>query len=261
MLKNKYFYVFVMSFSHSLKNIKSTVGLGLFLVICLIVFANLWEVLSIKTSFLSISQSQLLWYIALNEWILIAIPRVDREIQSDFESGRLQRCLNQPISYLGYSFFDALGTYIVNLIGLALITLVAMLFLSDGIDLSFLNWLTFVFLAFFSGVLGIIYLSVIGLFSFWVHDTDPLAWIWEKLLFALGGLILPLSLYPDWIQKIANYSPFSMILGGRSALIFNPSWENIGSVFTTMAVWFFLGIFFMIFLYRKGIKNLMKTGD
>src|SRR6185436_6477540 len=35
-----------------------------------------------------------------------------------------------------------------------------------------------------------------GLLAFWLGDIAPVYWIWQKLSFVLGGLLLPLTYYP-----------------------------------------------------------------
>lgn len=261
MRKNKYFQIFSTSFLHSFKNIKTVIGLGLFLVICLIIFANLWQIIAVKTKSITFDQSQLLWYVALNQWILIAIPRIDRNIQSDYESGRLEGYLTQPISYLGYTISDALGSFMMNFLGLATITTIAIFFLGANFDFSILQWFCFIILGFVSGLLGIVFLSVIGLFVFWLNETDPISWVWEKLLFALGGLILPLSFYPDFLHEIARFTPFSLILGARSSLAFDFSIQKVLQLLFLMVIWLAIGVFSMKILYKKGVKRLLVNGE
>jgi hypothetical protein len=41
----------------------------------------------------------------------------------------------------------------------------------------------------------------IGLLDVWGQYARPVYWIWQKSLFVLGGLMLPLSLYPSWNAK------------------------------------------------------------
>jgi ABC-2 type transport system permease protein len=48
----------------------------------------------------------------------------------------------------------------------------------------------------------------IGLLAFWLHDVAPVYWVWQKLMFVLGGLLLPLELYPAFIQRVAAFTPF-----------------------------------------------------
>ena len=53
-------------------------------------------------------------------------------------------------------------------------------------------------------MLAVLSTAAIGLSAFWIVDTSPVYWIWQKLAFVLGGLLLPLELYPDWLRALAR---------------------------------------------------------
>ena len=56
--------------------------------------------------------------------------------------------------------------------------------------------------------------AAIGCLAVWMQDVSPIYWVWQKAAFLLGGLVLPLSLYPDWLHAIARWSPFAALLYG-----------------------------------------------
>jgi ABC-2 type transport system permease protein len=70
----KYLVLFQFAFMHGLKNYKALVGLALFLIACLLIFAYLWDIAAARMGTLAFQADQLLWYSAFNQWILIAIP-------------------------------------------------------------------------------------------------------------------------------------------------------------------------------------------
>ena len=82
----------------------------------------------------------------------------------------------------------------------------------------------------------------------------------EKLLFIFGGLILPLSIYPDWMQKIAHLTPFPSILGARSALALEANPYQIFWVGLSLIAWGLFGLFCVSLCYRKGLKILNIEG-
>src|SRR5579885_1529491 len=109
----KYTTIFRLSVIHSLKNYKALIGLSIFLVTCLLIFANLWKIAGAKQGTVSLDPNQLLWYIAFNEWILISLPDIQYDVEEDLRSGKLAYLLPRPISYLGSKFAEALGTLFV----------------------------------------------------------------------------------------------------------------------------------------------------
>ena len=63
-----------------------------------------------------------------------------------------------------------------------------------------------------ASTIGLLFVGLIGLSGVWLHDVTPAYWIWQKLTFVLGGLILPMEIYPPWLQRIAECTPFHAML-------------------------------------------------
>src|SRR5262245_37319895 len=61
----------------------------------------------------------------------------------------------------------------------------------------------------------------IGLLAFWLEDVSPVYWVWQKLLFMLGGLMLPLELYPHVVQRAALFTPFPAMLALPASFMLN----------------------------------------
>lgn len=257
---DKYLKVFLISCRHTWRNKKALVGLSLFLIICLLIFAHLWEVISMKGGLTNMNSQELLWYIALNQWVLVAIPRTERVIESDFRSGNLAYLITRPISYLGYIFIESCGQALIYTTVLGIVTFSFTWFLVGSITFSGWGIVVALVSGFFATILGIIFKMNIGLLSFWMHDVDPVSWIWEKSLFALGGLLLPLSAYPIGWQIVAKYTPFSVILGGRSALALKHSEIASYELIIGLVFWIIFGGLLARVLYQRGLKIITVEG-
>ena len=242
-----------------MKNYKGLVGLALFLLTCLLVFAHLWKIAAVKIGAAHLDPNRLLWYIALNEWVLISIPDLQNDMEQDLRSGRLAYLLPRPISYLGSVFCEGLGMSVhLTVLGTA-----AFLFAwwqAGTFPFSAFGVIVLVALGILAGVLGLIFQMIVGLSAFWLQEVAPFNWIWEKMLFALGGLILPLTVYPLWIQKIAYWTPFPAILGQRSALALDFSAPEILHVTVSLLGWGLLGAGCLLLLYRRGLRILNIEG-
>ena len=256
----KYVKTFTLSFSHTLKNRKSLAGLSVFLIACLVIFSNLWKVLAAQINVFHLDPKELLWYIALNEWILISIPRPEREIEMDLRNGKLAYSLPKPISYPVAIFCESFGIYCVNLLVLGIVAFGFTWLQVGGLPVSLSTFPFIGLTALLAGGVGIIFQMIIGLFALWIREIEPLVWIWEKLLFALGGLLLPLSVYPPLWQTVAKYTPFPYILGERSALVIHNEFSFIFVVIAALVFWGIAGIACLSFLYRKGLKILNMEG-
>lgn len=256
----KYFAIFILSSSHALKNYKAWIGLSIFLMTCLLIFAHLWKIAAAKTGAIHLNPEQLLWYIAFNEWVLIAIPDVEAEMAEDLRSGKLAYLLPRPISYLGATFAEAMGTLTVNLLVLGIVAFVFSYIQVGILPFPAYGLLLTIVLGFMAGTLGVIFQMIIGLSAFWLKEVEPFYWIWEKLLFMFGGLILPLAVYPEWMQTFAKFTPFPAILGGRSALALDLTFERTLVIFVSLVLWILISFLILKFLYRRGMRILNIEG-
>lgn len=257
---SKYLAIYRLSFIQAIKNYKFLIGLAIFLLTCMIIYANLWKVAAARVGIVSYTAEQLLWYIAFNEWVLIAIPDLQDEMEADLRTGRLAYQLPRPISYIGSIFASAMGALTVNLTFLGLVTFLFTWQQTHYLPFTPSEFVLAIFLGLGAGILAILFRMLVGLTGFWLHEVDPFFWIYEKSLFMFGGLMLPLTIYPVWMQTIAQYTPFPVILGGRSALALGFDATKLLSIVATMATWIVLTLTGVIFLYRRGLKILNIQG-
>ena len=257
---NKYLALFHLSIVQGIKNYKSLIGLSIFLVMCLIIFSHLWKIAAARAGATFLVADQLLWYIAFNEWVLIAIPDIQYDIEHDLRSGRLAYLLPRPISYLGAKLSEGLGFLLLNLTVLGFVAFSFTWLWVGHLPFPFWTFCIVLLIGILSGLTALIFQILIGLSAFWVHEVAPFNWLWEKLLFVLGGLILPLSVYPIWMQNIAFWTPFPAILGARSALAFNFNSDQILTVIASLGVWCLIGWMLLSFVYRKGLRIVNIEG-
>lgn len=257
---HKYISIFRLSFTHTLRNYKALIGLSLFLITCLVIFAYLWKIAAAKVGAVDLDPEHLLWYIAFNEWVLISIPDIQDDMELDLKSGRLAYLLPRPISYLGSTFAEAAGTLVANLIILGLVTFSFTWYQIGSLPFHPSCLIVTTLLGLAAGVIGILFHMVIGLSAFWIHEVSPFFWIWEKLLFMFGGLILPLMVYPEWMQTLAHFTPFPVILGDRSALAIDFNLQSVISLTFSLIGWGFIVVICLLHLYRRGLRILNIEG-
>jgi ABC-2 type transport system permease protein len=76
----------------------------------------------------------------------------------------------------------------------------------------------------------------------------------------LGGLILPLSIYPDWLRAVAEWTPFAAMLygPGRTAVAFDPGAAAVAVAL--LLAWGAAAAAFLFWLYRRGLRVLDVNG-
>ena len=85
-------------------------------------------------------------------------------------------------------------------------------------------------------------------------------WIYQKFIFILGGFLIPLDFYPDWLQVIAKALPFSAMIYGPSKLFIAPTWSLLANVLVLQSVWIIALGTALVISYRRGIAYLTVNG-
>ncbi len=221
-----------------------------FYVAILLIFSRLWHALG--------SGSAYVWYIALTEWVMIAMPLLSVDIEEDVRRGDIAYRIARPVSYLWTKVAEGLGNGLVRLLMIGACGGVAAWLLTGtppprGILLS----LPLATLSFF---LLVLWQAAIGLTAFWIGDTQPLFWIWQKLFFAFGGLLFPLEVYPEWLQRAAYFTPFAPLLHGWARLAFDPDPGLAARTALMLLGWGVALVAFVSWLYRRGLAVLDVNG-
>jgi ABC-2 type transport system permease protein len=107
-------------------------------------------------------------------------------------------------------------------------------------------------------ILAELYVAL-GLVSFWLRDATPLYWVASKLLFILGGLMLPLELYPRCLQLVAACTPFPVLLAGPAGFLLHPG-EAAWSLALRLLFWggFLFGLVELVFW--RATRTLQLNG-
>ncbi len=63
----------------------------------------------------------------------------------------------------------------------------------------------------------------LGYAAAWTGSSAPLFWIWQKLTFVLGGLMIPLTLYPAPYGSLAAASPFAAMFFAPASFLLDGS--------------------------------------
>lgn len=189
---------------------------------------------------------------------MLSQPSVHMEVQNDVQSGDIAHQLGRPVSYVGSKLAEALGDLALRLVVMGAAGLMfGRLFADCWPEPERLALAALVGLL--SSLLMLLCLLSIGFCSFWLHDCMPVYMVWQKLVFVLGGLMLPLSIYPAWLQSIAFASPFAAMLYGPGRLVIG---EGDGA--TTLALqligWCALAALVTSIVERRALRRLVIDG-
>jgi len=216
----KYLAIAVAAAQRATRERGELAGRAAFLVLILFIFSRVWHVVLARDAGLGIGEADLIWYLAVTEWCVLAVPPIFLAIEADVRSGDVAYQLVRPVSYVGARVAEAAGEATVRLAVLGAVGATAAWLVAGGLPASARGLMLVPPLVLLSSLLAVLSVTAIGLSAFWIVDTSPVMWIWSKLVFVLGGLFLPLEMYPTWLRTLARCSPFPAMLWGPGRMTF-----------------------------------------
>lgn len=201
---------FTASAAQQLATPSSLVAFGLFFIIPPAVLAMVWKAAAEGSggSIVGYSASALVWYIAVAETAILTVRnRLIEEIGADVGSGRILVEMTRPISVLSLRISVELGFMLPRfIVGFTLACCVGLVL--GGRPPSLFGVMIALPSLLLALVLNVVGQHVFAAASFWVQEAKGAWFLYNKLVFVLGGMLLPLEVLPAWLETIAKILPF-----------------------------------------------------
>ncbi|HLM63471.1 MAG TPA: ABC-2 family transporter protein [Acidimicrobiales bacterium] len=150
----------------------------------------------------------LTWYILASEAATVALNiRMIEVVGDDIASGAVATEMLRPASVLGVRMAAEIGRALPRLAGCAAVgvvvgaTTVGAVPSAAGLALS----VPALVLAIAANLLA---QHAFAAAAFWVRDARSTWFLYQKLVFILGGMLLPLETLPGWLHGVASALPF-----------------------------------------------------
>jgi ABC-2 type transport system permease protein len=184
--------------------------------------------------------------------------------QREIYDGSLTKYLIYPLSFFSYKLGTFLPRSFFAVLQLFLI-LSIMSFISNIPVFNVLNFFTFC-----SGLLCLVFaclifffmLSIVEMLAFWYDNVWALGYVLQFSIIFLSGKVIPLDLFPEYLQTILSFSPFPL-LAYKPASIFIGKLNHVEIIYTLLASCFWLIIFYLLAkkLYKIGLKQYTGVGQ
>lgn len=235
----------------------------IFLGVILYIFLQLWRVTFAEMGAArlgGLSLAQMLWYLAMTESIILSGPRVAQEIDQDVRTGALAVQLIRPFSYPLYRLWTTLGERVVRFVLNALVGVVIVLVFVGPIPFSLVGLVVFVLALPLSFTLDFLGNFLIGLAAFWLEDTTGLMLIYSRVTMVLGGMLIPLELFPGAVQPLLRALPFASIVYGPAHLFVQPDVQFLVELVVRQGV--AIGVFSLgiAVVYRMAVRRINANG-
>lgn len=235
---------------------------SLSIVLFMVVFFGLWRAAYASqgaASIAGLSLSDTLWYLMLAETIVLSRPRMAQQIAAQVKDGSIAYLLNKPYSFLLYQAAASLGDSALRMLfnglaGGAVVWLLvgpppALWGLPMVLVAMALGWLIDFCVA-----------ALLGLSAFVAEEVTAFEWVYNKLLFLLGGLFIPIDFFPEWLQRLSKALPFAAAIYGPARLFVSPGAGAFGALLGVQLAWLVALGLLVALAYSKSMAYLSING-
>lgn len=226
------------------------------------IFASVFQVTPLEElpDAIRVGVPELIWYLALTESITFGGGYTFPEVRAEVLDGLFMASLTRPLSYFRIKLWNWVGQTPPRV--LAFLVLGGML--TRWLAGSFADWRTIPLMLLSVGlgalIHGIIYFSL-ALLEVWGPYARPAMWISQKLCFLLGGLLLPITFYPHWLQTLAWMTPYPAVLNIPGRLAFHPPASEILAGLLTQVGWLAAVIALAYMVQYLATRKILALGS
>ncbi len=207
--------------------------------------------------------TQMTSYVAVS-WMARAFyfNNLDREISTDIRDGSIAIQFIRPYNYVLVKMMQGLGEGMFRFLlfmipGMA----IAMLLFPVQLPTAPSAWAGFLVMLFFSFLINSQINIITGLSAFFVENNEGMMRMKRVIVDLFSGLIVPISLFPDWLSSVLKVLPFQAItyLPGS---VFTGRVQGVGiwNVLGIQIVWFLALLIPIVWLYHAARQRLFVQG-
>lgn len=206
------------------------------------------------------SIGQFIAYYIINFIIFtLSFTNIHEQMSEFVRTGQLNYWLLRPISFFEFTFSFCLSRVVVMLC-FALLSIGFLLFSGISIIESYPQILIASAVIPLGVVLLILITVCVGNLSFWLIESGGAFASILLFLQFFGGLILPVSLFPDWIRPLSMILPLQFAYSLPSEAIINNAVGNIPLILIGQCAWIHIIFLFTRYLWNKGLSHYDAVG-
>ena len=234
---------------------------AIFILLILFIFTNIWKTIySGQAVIEGFTMVMMIWYLLMAESIVTSTSPVVRDVNKEIQSGEIAYQLNKPYNYVFYHLaksisYRVIGFFLTFIIGAILIYLMV-----GGITLSLINLPLVIITAILAFILDFFMMMSIALLAFWFEDTNAFRWIYDKIIFTIGGMLIPIELFPKWLSSISNVLPFSFVAYHPAKLFVSFNMTQFLKVAGVQIIYILVFLCVAMIIYKVGSRRINING-
>ncbi|MEK6221512.1 MAG: ABC-2 family transporter protein [Chloroflexota bacterium] len=259
---NKYWAIFQIQLTNKFTYPIDLLSRSLMIAMFMWIFSQLWHTTysaSGQEIISGLSINHTMWYLMFAETIILSQPNIAIPISENVKDGSIAYLLSKPYDFLLYQFSVGLGDTILQLIaniisgGLVVWSIVGPPPGGDGILMGFAAMALAMIINFTMN-------AMIGMLAFITEDVTAFMWIYNKFILLLGGVLIPLDFFPDWLKSLSLKLPFAYAVYGPARLFVKPEMTAFINLITSQILWILILTIFLIWMFRIGTAKLVING-
>lgn len=187
-----------------------------------------------------------------------------RLLNEDIVEGNLSNYLVKPMNYILYLASYVLGRRTARTTLTFILVIAIFVFFSNYVmpPSNLINLLIFILSAMLSWILFFEIAFLLGVISFWFSEVSNLRSVLEHIILILGGLWIPIDLFPEKIAQIVNLLPFKYLYNSPVQVYQGKlSTNDLLTMFVIELVWITLFHLIGKYLFSRGLKTYAAFGN
>lgn len=200
----------------------------------------------------------LLLGMAFQDYVTLSMSSFLSGIRDHQLMGTMEIVMLSPTPVPLILLFSSIWGYLFTSLRFAFYILLGLAF---GLDLSGANVLSFILLA-LTAVVSFAALGILGAAAtLIIKQGAGITALFTAATLALGGVAYPLSVLPEWLQKVALLLPFTHALSGvRKALLLGATPADLGMELLVLAIFGLVLFPVALWTFQLALRRVKTTG-
>lgn len=258
----KYLEAGKINFFNSIMYFWDFLSSAIFVALILFIFTSLWKTIygAGDDLIVGFTINMMMWYMVMTESIVVSAGRPIEEIGEEIQSGQIAQHLNKPYNYLLFKYCAMIMQVVLRFVLTFAIGSVVVLIFLGGLKVQLIHVPFIALIVLLALTLHLAIMIFLGVLVFWTEDAHSIHFVYQKIVFVLGGMLVPLEIFPAWLEQISRMLPFSYIAYYPAKLFVNFSWHDFWQVLAGELGWILLLILLITILYKICIKKISVNG-
>ncbi len=259
----KYYEIWKINLLNSLMYFSDFLSYSILTGVVIFILVNLWKNIYSNTPVIEgFTMVMMIWYLVLTESMVFNMGGTEliKELNQEVKSGDLIYVLNKPYNYVAYHYVKSLCQWMLGFTTSFIIAGLVALFFVGVLDFSLMTLPFIILILLLAFTIDFTISAIIGISAFWLEDTTSFRFVYEKIIFILGGMLVPLEIFPEWLRVISVKLPFSYIVYHPAKLFVMFSFKSFLLIIIAQLLYIiFFGIILST-LYKIAVKKVNLHG-